>query len=125
MNNSVFGELVFNIGWKTKTEITLFNNNYNATVKASAYFEKDGITKEQKAAMADFNEHKEERLKVAEGLLVNFAEGEISERFVPRTLLFQRNGDYALLLDDREAEDEGIAVCLYPAAEIISQDEYL
>lgn len=126
MNSTVFGELVFNVGWKAETEISLFNNNYSVIIKAAAYFEKDGITADQEAAIVDFGNHKNERLKSIEKLLLtDFSEGDASKRFVPRTLLFQRNGSYALLFDDKEDEDEGIAVCLQPEAKIVSQDEYL
>ncbi|TMV47030.1 hypothetical protein FE783_24245 [Paenibacillus mesophilus] len=125
MINSVFGELVFNVGWKAETEISLFNKNYNVIIKAAAYFEKDGITAEQEAAIVDFGDHKNERLKMVEKLLTDFSEGDASQQFVPVILLFKRNGNYALLIDDRKDEDEGIAVCLQPEVKIVSQDEYL
>ncbi|MDR0869022.1 MAG: hypothetical protein LBP75_11230 [Planctomycetota bacterium] len=125
MNNSVFGELTFNTGWKTEAEISLFGNNYVVTVKAKAYFEKDGITAEQESAFSDFNDYKNSRLQTVEKLLNGLASGNAAERFTPRTLLFQRNGGYALLLDDKNDEDDGIAVCLAPKAEVLSQDEYL
>jgi hypothetical protein len=125
MKNSVFGELVFNTGWKTKTEITLFSNSYNVVVKAKAYFEEDGITGEQEMAFSDFVDNKVEKLKIVEKLLNDFAVVNSSVRFVPRTLLFQRDGGYALLLDDKEDVDSGIAVCLAPKVVVMSQDEYL
>ena len=52
MKNSEFGDLVFNTGWKAKAEIKLFGTNYNIIVKAKAYFEKDGITREQEIAFS-------------------------------------------------------------------------
>lgn len=125
MINSVFGELVFNVGWKAETEIKLFNKNYNVIIKAVAYFEKDGITAEQEAAFVDFSDHKNEHLKMLEKLLTDFSEGDASQQFVPQTLLFKRNGNYALLLGDREDVDGGIAGCLQPEAKIVAQDEYL
>lgn len=126
MNNSVFGELVFNIGWKASADISLLNNDYSVIVKAKAYHEQDGITAEQEAAIIDFGDNKQARLATVDKLLTDYANGEdASKRFIPRTLLFQRNGSYALLLDDNEDEDEGIAVCLAPAATIVSQSEYL
>lgn len=126
MNNSVFGELVFNIGWKASADISLLNKDYNVIVKAKAYREQDGITAEQESAFVDFNDNKQARLATADKLLTDYASGnDASKRFVPRTLLFQRNGSYALLLDDSEDEDEGIAVCLAPTATIVSQSEYL
>lgn len=125
MHNSVFGELIFNVGWKTQTDITLFEKKYNIILKAVAYFEKDGITIEQEAAFGDFYDKKNERLKMVEKLLSGFDNDNTSERFYPRTLLFQRDGSYALLLDDKIDEDGGIVVCLKPTAEVVSQDEYL
>ena len=41
------------------------------------------------------------------------------------TLLFGRNGECALLCDDNNEPDEGIAICIYPKAVIKSQDDYL
>ena len=69
INNIVFGELTFNIGWKTKTHITLFGTQYDVVVKVKAYFEKDGITPEQELAFADFKENKQ-MVSVREGELI-------------------------------------------------------
>ena len=40
-------------------------------------------------------------------------------------LLFRQDGSYALLLDDAEDEDNDVAVCLAPTAEVMPQEEYL
>lgn len=125
MNSPVFGEMIFNVGWKAKTEISLFDKKYSLLIKASAYFEKDGITAEQEAAIVNFGENKNELLKKAEKMLIDFSEEDAAQRFIPRTLLFQRNGSYALLLDDNEEEDEGVAICFQPEVKIVSQDEFL
>lgn len=125
MNNKTFGELTFNTGWKTKTDILLYGTNYNVVVKAKAYHESDGVTAEQESAYADFKGNKDTRLITVEKLLDAFADGNSAKRFIPQTLLFQRNGGYALLLDDKQDEDGGIAVILAPKAEVKSQDEYL
>lgn len=125
MYNKTFGELTFNTGWKTKTEITIYGTNYNIVVKAKAYYESDGVTAEQESAYADFKENIGTRLITVEKLLDAFTDGNFANRFTPQTLLIQRNGEYALLLDDRKNEDGGIAVILAPIAEVKSQDEYL
>lgn len=83
------------------------------------------MTAEQEAAYADFKGNKDTRLITVEKLLDAFAEGNSVKRFIPQTLLFQRNGGYALLFDDNQDEDGGIAVILAPKAEVKSQDEYL
>lgn len=125
MNNIVFGELTFNIGWKTKTHITLFGNQYDVVVKVKAYFEKDGITPEQELAFADFKENKSVQLKIVEKLLNDYTNGAPSDLFIPRTLLFNRDGSYALLLDDSRDEEGGVAVILAPVMSVIAQNEYL
>ena len=125
MNNKTFGELTFNTGWKTKTDISLYGNSYNVVVKAKAYHESDGVTAEQESAYADFKGNKDTRLITVEKLLDAFTDGNSAKRFIPQTLLFQRKGGYALLLDDKQDEDGGIAVILAPKAEVKSQDEYL
>ena len=124
MKNLEFGDLVFNTGWKAKAEIKLFGTNYNIVVKAKAYFEKDGITREQEIAFSKFKKEKTENLKNAEILLNKFS-NKAATRFMPKILLFERDGGYALLLDDNEDEDGGIAVRFAPKMEILSQDEYL
>ena len=124
MKNSEFGDLVFNTGWKAKAEIKLFGTNYNIVVKAKSYFEKDGITREQEIAFSKFKKEKTENLNNAEILLNKFS-NKAATRFIPKTLLFERDGGYALLLDDNEDEDGGIAVRFAPQMEILSQDEYL
>ena len=125
MKTSVFGEMTFNTGWKSSTNIILFGKLINIVVKAKAYCEKDGITDEQKVAFVDFNKNKEKRLNSTEKLLSDYAGGIVEGRFFPRTLLFERDGGYAILFDDKEDEDNGVAVCLMPKEMVLSQDEYL
>lgn len=125
MKNTIFGEVKFNIGWETNAIIRLFGQKFNIVVNASAYFDKDGITPEQENAFSDFKKNTEQRLKTIEILLQRLESDKPLERFTPSLLLFQRDGGYALLLDDKEDVDGGIAACLAPKAEVVSQDEYL
>lgn len=125
MKSSVFGEMTFNTGWKAMMNILLFGKSKNITVKAKAYYEKDGITDEQEAAFSDFNNNKEQRLKNTEKLLSNYASVAAASRFIPRTLLFERDGSYAILFDDKEDVDNGVVVCLSPMENVLTQDEYL
>lgn len=41
-------------------------------------------------------------MQTIEKLLNDFVAGNASERFIPNTLLFERDGGYALLLDDKK-----------------------
>jgi len=125
MHNATFGELSFSTGWKTKTELSLFGASYDVVVKVKAYFEKDGVTAEQESAYTDFIKNKNALLVTVEKQLNAYDECNSTERFIPRTLLFQRNGGYALLLDDKQDEDGGVAVCLAPKEEVVAQDDYL
>ena len=59
-----------------------------------------------------------------ECLLTDFRENPVEE-FIPTTLLIDRNGETAFLLDDENAPEEGIAACIFPEEKIVSQDEYL
>lgn len=125
MNNSIFGEMTFNIGWKAATDVILFGRSISIIVKAKAYYEKDSITSEQEAAFSDFSNNKEQRLRITEKLLSDYSVVDAADRFVPRMLLFDRDGSYAILFDDKNDEDNGIAVCLAPSEQVLTQDEYL
>ncbi len=125
MNNSCFGEMIFNTGWKATTEIILFDRSISIIVKAKAYYEKDGITAEQEIAFSDFNNNKEQRLRITEKLLSDYSAANVTNRFIPRTLLFERDGSYAILFDDIEDADGGIAITLFPDIKVIFQDDYL
>ena len=64
-------------------------------------------------------------MKTAENLLDAYAGGRFPKRFVPQTILFERDGRYTLLLDDVKDADGGVAVCLSPKKEALPQDAYL
>lgn len=124
MINSVFGELNFNTGWKASTNIILFGRSYPIILSVKAYFEEDGVTTEQENAYRDYINSTEQKLAIIEKLLNTYSD-EAETRFVPKTILFERDGSYALLCDDNNEPDEGIAVCLVPIEKVISQDDYL
>lgn len=124
MNNVFFGELTFNTGWKAKTKISFFDQDRSIILKVRAYSETDPITSEQEDAYTDYLKHKTEKSEIIKRLLKEYAEN-AEERFIPTTLLFDQNGSYALLCDDTECPDEGIAVCLSPEEKVFSQDDYL
>lgn len=124
MLHDLFGEITFNTGWKSKKTIRLFDKEYTINLKIQAYFEEDGITEEQENAYSEFCKSENEKLETIENLLRGYSDSPEQE-FIPKTLLINRDGAYALLCDDTDNEDEGIAVCLYPEEVIISQDDYL
>ena len=124
MLHDLFGEITFNTGWKSKKTIRVFDKEYTINLKIQAYFEEDGITEEQENAYSEFCKSENEKLETVENLLRGYSDSPEQE-FIPKTLLINRDGSYALLCDDTDNEDEGIAVCLYPEEVIISQDDYL
>lgn len=124
MNSAIFDGFVFNVGWKKTANIHLFGKDYKIIHKIRTYFEEDEITREQHEAYLDYITTAKNKANVIERLLTEYFQN-ASERFVPRILLFEEDGAYALLCDDKEELDDGIAVCLVPETKIMSQDEYL
>ena len=127
--NKVFGEMFFDTGWETQSEINLWGKSYSIKVRANAYYEEDEITAEQEASYLSFKDKQIEKLHLVETLLlqyaVNLSSEQLNTRFTPKTLIIWDNGNYALLFSDTNDSDNGIAVILYPTEEIMSQDEYL
>ena len=124
MLHNIFGEITFSVGWKADKNIQLFGKDYPIKMKIQAYFEEDGITEKQEKSYLEYNEAESDKLHTVEKLLCNYA-ASAATRFVPKTLLFDRDGSYALLCDDCDEPDEGIAVCLSPKEQVVSQDDYL
>ena len=124
MVKTFLGDLEFHTGFKKSDSIEFCNRKYEVTIKAKAYFEEDGITAEQQSSLQKYGENKEEFFKIITDLALNY-DKTAKERFVPKTLLFQRNGECALLCDDVNEPDEGLAICILPEKEIVSQDDYL
>ncbi len=123
---SVLGELVFQTGWKTRRKVMFWGREQEITVKARAYTEDEGLTEAQERAFSDFKAREGSLAQTVEALLRAYApDCDGAKRFSPRTVLFEQDGGYALLCDDRENPDEGVAVVLSPSQVVVSQDEYL
>lgn len=123
-NNAIFGEVIFNMGWEAKATLEFFGKSHNIIVTAFAYYEQDKITAEQEASYEQFKVEKKNQISKIENILLNFSD-DADNRFVPSELIFQRNGDCALLFDDKKNQEDGIAVCIKPVFQILSQEEYL
>jgi hypothetical protein len=127
MIDTIFGKMTFATGWIIHAEITLWKKSFPVVIKAKAYYEEDGITSEQEKAFVDYKNNATIRLTIPEILLAKYANGaeQSKARFIPKVLLFNRDGSYSLLFDDTDDLDGGVAVCLSPDERIVSQDEYL
>lgn len=124
MIETILGNMEFNTGFKCNNSITFCGEEKEIIVKAKAYFEADGITEAQKEAMKKYSESVKKIGDLVSDLAEEYDEN-AKQRFVPKTLLFSRDGECALLCDDNDEPDEGIAICIYPKAVIVSQDDYL
>lgn len=114
----------YSIGWKTERKIKIFDTEYNITVKIQAYDDEQELQAEQLESCKMFVDNEKKMLSSIEKLMFEFS-ANYKERFIPQMLLIKRNGSVALLCDDEEYPDEGIAVCVYPEKCVLSQDEYL
>ena len=124
MQNSIFGEMVFKIGWKKKIGYSFFDENREITLKVKAFREEDRITEEQEMAYKKYLENEKNIVNTINELLTEYSE-KAKEQFVPKTLLIGRKGECALLCDDKHNLDDGIAVTIYPEFSILAQDDYL
>ena len=122
MKNDVFGEVIFNYGWKTKTEITLWGEIFTIKVVADAYYEHEKITEEQEQLYLAFKKIPAGKI---EALLAQFYEGAPNEFLTPTTLCITREGECALLFDDDNDPDNGMVAKLFPEEEVMTQDEFL
>ena len=130
VHNAVFGDMEFSVGWKRRLDISLWDSCYNIVVKAKAYAESDGLTSEQEKSYTDFMNRCESLLQTVENLLSEYCKTEdvkaIVARMTPTSLLLERDGGCALLFNDTEDADNGVAVCLLSTPpQVMTQDEYL
>jgi hypothetical protein len=124
MIETVLGKMEFNTGFKMQDSILFCGESKKITVKVKAYYEDDGITDKQSEALKKYSECRLQMNEKISDLAIGF-DKDAKERFIPKTLLFGRNGECALLCDDITEPDEGIAICLFPNENVISQDDYL
>lgn len=118
-----FGELEFNTGWKKPYSVTFNSVKYDIVMKIKAYDADDGIPLVQKQAYVSYINNEKQYLYQAENAIKE--EFGDATRFVPSMLLVNRRGECALLCDDLEEPDEGIAIVFGDRIKIVSQSEYL
>ena len=126
MNNSVFGNVTFNMGWESKFKLKLFKETYDITVNAKAYYDTEDITEAQEKAFKNFKDELPQKTAAIENMLLEMADNNDKlSNYTPSLLLLQRDGSYALLFNNKAAETDEIAVCLSPEEKIIAADSYL
>lgn len=127
MINSVFGETTFNMGWETSRKISLFGRDFSIIVSAAAYSETDRITPKQEEAYSHYLSGEGEILLEIESLLADYAGGaaEAEKRYRPCMLQIQQDGSYAMIFDDAEDAEDGVAVSIKPRYEVLPIDAYI
>lgn len=124
MLNNIFGDMEYSIGWKSKKIINLFGKEYPIFVKIQARNPDQALPISQEQSCFEYINHESEYLSDIEEMLIEYCDS-ASSHFTPRVLLFKRNGVCALLLDDINDPDDGIAVRIIPEKNVVSQDMFL
>lgn len=124
MNNKVFGNVEFNMGWETKIEISIWATTFQIIVSAESYYEVDQITEAQEDAYTSFLENKDSWIKKIENILTDCS-ANASKRFIPALLKIAQDGSTAMVFDDTDDVEGGIVVCLTPTFEVKPIDQYL
>jgi hypothetical protein len=125
MIDKIFGEVTFNSGWCKNDTILLWGKEFALLVRAKSYYESDEITDIQREEYNDFTKNKANIALEIEKLIVSYKGRKFIKELTPRFLIFQRQGGYALLADDKTDPDNGIAIVLSPHKEVMTQDDYL
>lgn len=127
MQDNIFGTTTFNMGWETTRVIPLFGQEHKIVVSAVAYQEAESTTVQQKESYYRYLQSEQDILRNIECQLADYA-GDMDEarlKYHPSMLQFQKDGSYAMLFDDNDDVEGGVAVCVEPRCEVLSIDEYL
>lgn len=138
LNNPIFGEMRYIEWWQAilETEVVLWGKRHRVEILVLADKLDDGVTKEQENSYIEFKNTLDEKQKIIQDLLEQYHKttttNELAERFFPTQLIFSRNGDYGICIDDTEDEDcsiqpdSGLAISFVPEIKLYqSQDEYV
>lgn len=119
-------DLSFKYGWRKPISLNFKANSINIDCVFNA-FKGEEITEDQKQSFKIFNEKKAQYEVVATELINEYIEeNSISNSEVhPVELMFNRDGEFALLCDCSWDTEHGIAVVLYPQPNVVMQDEFL
>ena len=113
MNDKIFGEMQFNVGWYKIENITLWGNLYTFKIRVSATIDELPNDKQQQAYLS-FKENINEISEKSLGLVNDFLQdniSEITEEFgqplptkltdvlIPNQVLFFKSGKIAVIFD--------------------------
>jgi hypothetical protein len=123
MNDKVFGNLSFDIGWKKKEIITIYGRKYVVTLDVTAYFETDEITDAQKRSYEKFRNEESTLIKEVENKLNEYA-SDADKKYVPALIKIRRGGELAIAFDDVNDLDDGVVVSVLPDLELMDPNQY-
>ena len=123
----MFENAKFNCGWEIPVDILLFGKKRTITASANAYFSTENVTEEQNEAIKSFLDNSTSILENVEKILISSAGGRdfARSRFVPKMLSIKKNGNYAILFDDKKDIENGLVIVIAPKLSVMTADEYL
>lgn len=127
-SENYFEKARFNYSWEVPATIELFGTVYSIVAAADAYFNTEKVTREQNDSYKFYLENYNSIVKQIEELLIADANGDkilAQERFVPKMLKIKKNGDCAILLDDKADIESGVAASIIPDYKLMNIDEYI
>jgi len=124
MDDEVFGEMTFDTGWYKEGEIRYYGETYPIVICCAAYFESDPVTDEMRENYLLFLDNRRRFEETVERMVAEECAENPERRFTPQMLLFQ-DEEMALLLDDEDDPDNGLAIILLPNERVETQDAYL
>lgn len=127
--DDTFGKIVYcDFQWVGTAEISLFNSLFSVDVELYND-EKKNITDEQKNSFQKYKNN----LKSIEENIENILKSEFGDinmnnvPFKPISLVFKKNGDFALIVSVGETDDimsqNNIAICISPELKYYGSDE--
>ena len=125
MKNRIFGVMYYHTGWERKMIIPFNNQKQEIVIHAKAHGVEEEITQEQENSFSHFLENVDLIMKKIEHELLNDTGEDYAERYIPVMLLIKRDGSCALICDDIDDIENGLAVSFLSGIRIMTQDEFL
>lgn len=114
---------IFKIGFKKEDSFVFFGVEHKITVKIKAYYQEDGMTDEQISAYEYYLTNKCDIQAKVENII---SESDYDrETLKPTMLTIRCDGEIALMIQDSNDYDGGLAAVISPELKLLTQDEYL
>ncbi len=125
-NDKELGILTFDYGWIKRDKIQFLNQVYDIQYVFEAYNSEDDITEKQRESALQFSQKQiDYEQKISASFQYYIEKNRCIGNFIPKTLLFKRNGDLGLLGEcDWDIED-GLVIIIRPEIKIGPQNIFL